>query len=332
MARRRRSSGSDRSSARPGGPLGRARYAVGRGLRGLRDLADIRLDPTYRRLAADYGSPTDRARVYCHHIRKTAGTSLFLSFLALGGEDPMEVWRRINSSRLPRTVSGRYAFVSVHRRLLAEGAYFYGRAHRPVEEQPLPPGTFTVTVLRDPVARVHSYFDYLVAGDEPGRARSGGRHASGAWPTPASTRSWTGSRRTPSAEPADTRSRPASTCRRRPIGSPACSAVFFTEHYADGLAALGRQARPPPGRAPGPGDRRPGRYSVPGRSPSGCGRCSSRSTTCWGAWRRGASATGDRRPRRDRRSRARGSDQHVAGPQASRRTRTQQPIPRVTTV
>ena len=134
---------------------------------GLRDLAQIRFDPTYRRLSDGYGLPDGFRRVYCHHLRKTAGTSLFLSFLALGGEDPQAVWRRINAARLHRTISGPYAYASIHRRLLADGAYLFGRAHRPVVEQPLPPATFTVTVLRDPVARVHSYFDYLVAGDAP---------------------------------------------------------------------------------------------------------------------------------------------------------------------
>ncbi len=101
-------------------------------------------------------------------MRKTAGTSLFLSFLALGGEDPLAVWRRITASRLQRTVSGGHAFAANDRRVLAEGAYLFGRSHRPFADQPLPPGTFTVTILRDPLARVHSYYDYLVAGDEPG--------------------------------------------------------------------------------------------------------------------------------------------------------------------
>jgi hypothetical protein len=122
-------------------------------------------DPTYRRLAATYELPDGSKRVYCYHVRKTAGTSLYLSFLALGGEDPTEVWRRITTSRLSRTVSGRYAFASNHRRLLAQGAYFFGRAHRPADLQPLPPRTFTVTVLRDPVDRVRSLYDYLLAGD-----------------------------------------------------------------------------------------------------------------------------------------------------------------------
>ncbi len=149
------------------GALVRTWRTIGRDARGVRDVAAIRLDPTYRRLAARYLLPDGSRRVYCHHIRKTAGTSLFLSFLAIGGEDPMEVWRRINTAKLPRTISNGYAFASVHRKLLAEGAYLFARAHRPVVEQPLPPGTFTVTVLRDPVSRVHSYFDYLVAGDTP---------------------------------------------------------------------------------------------------------------------------------------------------------------------
>ena len=111
--------------------------------------------------------PYGSRRIYCYHIRKTAGTSLTQSFMALGGEDPMEVWRRATRTRLPRTVSGPYAFAVTHRRLLAEGAYFYGRSHRSAVEQPLPLGTFTVTMLRDPIARVHSLYDFLVSGDDP---------------------------------------------------------------------------------------------------------------------------------------------------------------------
>jgi hypothetical protein len=139
-----------------------------RRISGLKDVWQLWSDRTYRSLAQGYHLPDGSRRVYCYHVRKTAGTSLHLSFMALGGEDPYEVLRRVASDRLHRTVSGPYAYAAFHPKVLAEGAYFYGRSHRGYEDQPLPPGTFTVTVLRDPVRRVHSYFDYLVEGDRPG--------------------------------------------------------------------------------------------------------------------------------------------------------------------
>ncbi len=133
-----------------------------------RSALELRLDPTFRRLARSYRLPDGNRRVYCYHVRKTAGTSLAFSFLALGGEDPLEVWRRMRATRLRRTVSGGYAFAVYRRDVLAEGAYFFGRSHRCYDDQPVPPETHTVTVLRDPVDRVHSYFDYLAATDPLG--------------------------------------------------------------------------------------------------------------------------------------------------------------------
>jgi hypothetical protein len=134
----------------------------------MRDAWELWSNPAYRQLAQPFALPDGCQRVYCYHVRKTAGTSLFLSFMALGGEDPMDVWWRIANARLQRTISGEYSFASNDRRVLAKGAYFFGRSHRPFDEQPLPPRTFTVTILRDPIERVRSYFDYLVAGDEQG--------------------------------------------------------------------------------------------------------------------------------------------------------------------
>jgi hypothetical protein len=201
------------------------------------DVAVLRLDPTYRRLADGYRFPDGSRRVYLHHVRKTAGTSLSLSFLALGGEDPVDVWRRVNRARLSRTISGGYAFASVHRLVLAQGAYLFGRAHRPAAQQPLPPATFTVTVLRDPVARAHSYYDYLVAGDAPDapgrvaeRERRIARDGFDAFLEQVPDRHLLCQLHTfsTSFDVAEAVDRVA-----------ACSAVLSTETYDDGLSALG---------------------------------------------------------------------------------------------
>jgi hypothetical protein len=154
-------------------PARRLRIHAERSVSRARSHLELRLDSSYRRLARSYRLPDGSRRVYCYHVRKTAGTSLGFSFLALGDEDPLEVWRRMTTSRLRRTVSGPYAFAAYVPFVLSEGAYFFGRSHRSYDDQPLPEGTFTVTVLRDPLDRVHSYFDYLVAGDWLGRL--GGR-------------------------------------------------------------------------------------------------------------------------------------------------------------
>ncbi len=237
------------------GALDRAQLRLRRRVRDLQDTWAIRRDPTFRRLAQSYELPDGNRRIYCHHIRKTAGTSLYLSFMALGGEDPMEVWRRITSSRLARTVSGGYSFVSNDKRLLAGGDYFFGRSHRSAAEQPLPPRTFTVTILRDPIERVHSYFDYLVNGDDPGvpgrvseRERSlatGGFDSFLAQVPPKHLLHQVAmfSTRLDVSEAVD-----------RIAG---CSSVFFTEDFELGLSGLARRLELPllPQRARVTGDR-----------------------------------------------------------------------------
>jgi hypothetical protein len=217
----------------------RARRRIRRKVGALRRRVEIRTDPTYRRMAEGFGLPDGSRRVYCYHVRKTAGTSLFLSFLALGGEDPMVVWRRITASRLQRTTSAAYSYASNDRDVLAEGAYFFGRSHHHFVDQPLPPGTFTVTILRDPVERVHSYYDYLVAGDDPDvpgwvnrRQRQLAQDGFDAFldRVPAEgllTQLAMFSERLDVSEAAD-----------RIAG---CSSVFFTEDFDSGLARLGRR-------------------------------------------------------------------------------------------
>ena len=217
--------------------------SVKRRASGARDSWELWRDDTYRRLAASTELPDGTRRVYCYHVRKTAGTSLHLSFMALGGEDPVEVLDRMTASRLHRTTSGPYGFVAYHRRVLAEGAYFYGRSHHAAEELALPPDTHTVTVLRDPVRRVHSYFDYLVAGDShdmPGPVAMRERR-------PALVGFDAFLDRIP---PDFLLSQLTMFSQRRDVSEAAdrisaCSSVFFTENFGAGLAALGERLQLP---------------------------------------------------------------------------------------
>jgi hypothetical protein len=134
----------------------------------------VHVDLRYRRLASSLQLPDGFQRVHCYHIRKTGGTSLNHSFMALGGEDPAEVHTRVDRSPIHRTVSGPYVFVSFNRRLIEQGRYFYSWGHQSARWLRVPPGSFTITILRDPFQRVRSYYDYLVAGDRPGMAEAVG--------------------------------------------------------------------------------------------------------------------------------------------------------------
>ncbi len=108
--------------------------------------------------------PDGSQRIYLFHIRKTAGTSLVRSFLALGGEDPSAVEHRISSSLMSRTRSGPYIF-TCGRGTLQQRDYFFGWSHMARHRVRIPRRTFTIVLLRDPVARVLSYYRYLLAGD-----------------------------------------------------------------------------------------------------------------------------------------------------------------------
>ncbi|MGH9017655.1 MAG: hypothetical protein ACRDY1_07905 [Acidimicrobiales bacterium] len=134
---------------------------------GLRSRLARAIDLPYRRALRSHRLPDGWRRIYCYHIRKTGGTSLNRGFMALGGEDPRVVHERLSASAEHRTVSDGYVFAAFDKKRLAQGRYFYGWAHRPAHKQILPPRTFTVTILRDPIERVRSYYDYLVVGDDP---------------------------------------------------------------------------------------------------------------------------------------------------------------------
>ena len=114
-----------------------------------------------RRIGRRYLLNDGFERVYLHHTRKTGGTSLSESFLALGGEDPLTVKRRMRDG-WQMTVTGGLVVTAHHRGALRRGRYFFGWLHFPAWSVRLPDRTFTVTILRDPAARVLSLYRYLL--------------------------------------------------------------------------------------------------------------------------------------------------------------------------
>jgi len=101
-------------------------------------------------------------RIYHYHIRKTGGTSVNYMFLSLGGEAGPAVYDRINADTTRPVVSGDKIFAGWDQGLIERGDYFYAFSHTPAYRLRLPPGTFTLTCLRDPVERVLSYYRMLL--------------------------------------------------------------------------------------------------------------------------------------------------------------------------
>jgi hypothetical protein len=103
----------------------------------------------------------DFERIYHHHVRKTAGTSLDSSFWALGGPE-LELLSKQEVHAATEPGEGGRRFVRHDPQLIARGDYFYASSHEPAHRLEIPPNTFTITILRDPAARVISYYRYLL--------------------------------------------------------------------------------------------------------------------------------------------------------------------------
>lgn len=101
-------------------------------------------------------------RVYHYHVRKTAGTSLNAAFWSLAGLQLATLGQR-------QKARGRGLTIVRHDLdRIARGDWFYANAHAPAHRVRVPPDTFTVTILRDPVARLRSLYRYLLwARDDP---------------------------------------------------------------------------------------------------------------------------------------------------------------------
>ncbi len=110
----------------------------------------------HRRVRDDVISNPAYERVYHFHVRKTAGTSLNAAFWALGD-------LRLPDLGKSSDVTGNgLRFVRNNLKLIAKGDYLFANSHAPAYRVNLPPHTFTVTILRDPIARVLSYYRYLL--------------------------------------------------------------------------------------------------------------------------------------------------------------------------
>lgn len=97
-------------------------------------------------------------RIYHYHVRKTAGTSLNLAFKSafssafLGSPQEEELFKR------KWAMIGGKLYVTHNEFLLERGQYFFGDGHAALHEINIPPNTFKITILRDPIKRVVSHY------------------------------------------------------------------------------------------------------------------------------------------------------------------------------
>lgn len=102
-------------------------------------------------------------RVYLVHIRKTGRASLNHMFLSLAGDEPQTLYKRLVADPAHCISVCGVTYVGWNPALINRGAYFYAFSHIPFHELALPPRTFTFTCFRDPVRRVLSHYQMLLA-------------------------------------------------------------------------------------------------------------------------------------------------------------------------
>jgi hypothetical protein len=101
-------------------------------------------------------------RIYLYHIRKTGGTSLTESFLALRAVDRVRSYYQLAGALDNRIIIKDLVYVGWNTSLLEKGDYFFGFSHNPSHQIKLPNKTFTITIIRDPVRRLISYYQMLL--------------------------------------------------------------------------------------------------------------------------------------------------------------------------
>ena len=106
-------------------------------------------------ITSRYKFPNGYRRIYHYHVRKSAGTSLNAAFWRLSGLDLKQMGRK------SFVQSNGFIFVRHDPKLISQGDYFYASSHNPAHRITLPPKTFSITILRDPLKRLMSYYRYL---------------------------------------------------------------------------------------------------------------------------------------------------------------------------
>jgi len=82
-------------------------------------------------------------------------------FMALSGEDPVQLYKDMVDSLDHRIAAGRWVYVGWNKYHLQRGNYHYGFSHTPIHTLSLPPRTFRFTCFRDPLERVVSHYRML---------------------------------------------------------------------------------------------------------------------------------------------------------------------------
>lgn len=103
---------------------------------------------------------TDHKRIYLYHVRKAGGRSLIAAFLTLGDGDVAELYRSL--CRNKRIIVDNKIIVGWKKRWIEKGNYYFAFSHQTMHEIVLPPDTFTITCLRNPIDRLLSHYRMLL--------------------------------------------------------------------------------------------------------------------------------------------------------------------------
>ncbi len=194
-----------------------------------------------RSLCEGYELPGGARRIYFYHIRKTAGISLSSAFMSLETEDGPAALQRL-ADRGGRLILNDKVFVAWNWHLIEQGLYYYAFSHMPNHRFRLPENTYTITCLRDPVARIISDYKMVKGNDDADtsgavRSRFGRRldslrdYVRGARREDLLRQVYMFSKRLDVNEAAD--------------GIQSCDFYFFTERFTEGVAELSERLQMP---------------------------------------------------------------------------------------